>query len=157
DPEGLMLWQKTNNRPYSWFKPTFLHSNSYLSRVDVLQELSKNLTTDTAAQKIMVLALTDRNWPVVEFALKHIKNTLPNNQTNSNQASQMIAKVNQKSQRRASALHHLAKFFPISQQLNLFQEKLADSTYQVIGVALYGIVKHDKNAGLVLTDALEKG
>src|SRR5690606_29269675 len=86
DPEGLMLWQKTNNRPYSWFKPAFLHSNSYLSRVDVLQELSKNLTTDTAAQKIMVLALTDRNWPVVEFALKHIKNTLPNNQTNSYQA-----------------------------------------------------------------------
>lgn len=149
DSEKMLLASIDETKSLEEWAFQYHHAPLYSDRMEALLNIKKQATNELA-KKTIFDALTDKHWDVRMEAIKAL-NEVHDNTTHSAIKEKLtsIAQNDTKSLNRAEALELLINLYGEEKDLyDLYVKSLNDKSYAVLGQALKGITKLNKDEGL---------
>lgn len=152
DPEGILLASWQHNKSFSWWKHQFYSANSFEAQYTALQKLAVNVSNDTLSKEVVIDALSDDFFSIVNAAIDYLPEVLPYKKEVVFEKCQQIAQSHTNPQVRANALKLINRYYANEVKIDFMQKMLSDSSINVLGEALVGIYKINPELGLMLAE-----
>jgi len=156
DPDGNLLVKWQENKPFSWFNHQYYNSKGFAAQKAAYLQISQSADKDTTSKNIVLAALSNPYYWFRESASELSSLVYPYKKLELKQALTKLVKSDEKAGVRQKALKGLNTNFSDNEMLPLLQEKLSDSSYSVLGEALYGVYKINPEMGVILASEYEE-
>jgi aminopeptidase N len=136
DADKSLLAQKTDNKPDEMWQELWANSSNYFDRYEALNEaLNRSIPGDTT---IIFEALSDPFWNIRAMALEGAQKIKAGRPQIENVLNQMVDH-DPNSRVVATAIESIASIYPEKNYDQLFVNHLSDSSYTIIGAALFAL------------------
>lgn len=155
DAQQMMLWEKSEEKPDSWWAYQYRNGKKFLARYEALQNLHLR-GKDSIATAVVREALDDPFWFIRQQALQYIDPSMFSARPDIPGKIRKMAQSDPKSQVRQTALSMLASLFPEdSSTLSIHVAALRDSSYLVLGTALAHFAETNPEKAISEAEKLE--
>lgn len=150
DADKTLLCEKNDDKPIEQYVAQYYLGKNFMDRYEAIKECAQS--NNDLAKQVVRDALNDKFWYIREFAIKNLKKQI-NTTTSASLKENLvtIAKNDEKSLVRASAMKYLAKYYEGDKSLTeLYKAATSDQSYEVMGEGFAGIAKLNPEEGLAL-------
>ncbi|GAB3225432.1 hypothetical protein GCM10027346_06670 [Hymenobacter seoulensis] len=155
DADKVLLWQKTDNKPFEDFVYQYKTAPRYVDRREAIAAAAAKPTTDAAARNLLLAGLTDNYYglrlatlsslkledkAMAKAAAPVLRRQLAREKNTNNQAALLLALAELKDKKDQKA----------------FTQALNSQSYAVQGAALQGLVQVQPKQALAKAQSLEK-
>lgn len=141
DGEQQLLAEVTHPKSIDSYVFQFYNTDKFLSRYHALDTLLK-IPEDIMSRQVLKDALNDDFWNFRQMAVNAVENYNLEVQTSVEEKLVDLADSDPKSEVRADAIHALFTMFD-NKYTNLYKSALNDSSYMVVGTAIYVLSSTD--------------
>ncbi|MCA8829587.1 M1 family metallopeptidase [Hymenobacter pini] len=154
DAEKVLLWQKTDNKPFADFAYQFKNAPRYVDRREAIAAAAALPPTDAAARQVLLAGLTDKATGIRMSSIAALK--LDDKAVQKAAAPALRKQLAQEKNTnvQAALLGALAKVKDKKDE-KLFLKSLESQSYAVEGAALQGLAEVQPKAALTRAKSLE--
>lgn len=154
DAEKMLLCTKSENKSVKELAFQYDHAPLFLDRYEAMNGFAKT-GNDTTITRVIISALGDKFWYLRNEAIGSLKNVSAGHEKQIKDKLVVLAKGDNNSNVRASALDYLSSNYKDEDLLATYRNGMNDKSYSVLGSALAGIAKSNPEEAMKLAKPYE--
>jgi aminopeptidase N len=155
DADKMLVCTKVENKTSKEWAYQYNNAPLYIDRHEAIERLSSSSDTDFVTTKTIIDALDDKFWNIKQLAMLSIQKTLKYEGSQVREKLVKLARGDEKSEVRATAIRTLSKNFTGADLNYLYKEKIYDKSYAVMGAALEAYGQKQPKEALELAKGFE--